>query len=58
MHIYLGELLSERCPTFPHRALDIPHDETVLVIQELYAYLCNLHRSQDIGCQVRQVPLS
>ena len=58
MRIYLGELLSEGCPTFPHGALDIPHDETVLVVQELYAYLCDLHRSHISSCQVHLVPLS
>ena len=31
--------------TLAHGALDVPHDQTVLVVQELHAHLCDLPRS-------------
>ena len=34
--------------TFPHWALHIPHDETVLVVQKLHADLCDLHMTNEI----------
>ena len=43
-----GAAALRRVPTFPHRALHIPHDKTVLVVQELHSYLCDLRRCQDI----------
>jgi hypothetical protein len=33
-------------PTLPHRTFHIPHDEPVLIVQKLYANLCDLSSGQ------------